>query len=431
MKVLLISENRVEENLVPYPLGISYIAAAVRARGHEVMGLDLMFGENPEEAVSAAIRDFEPDLVGVSIRNIDNQEMYSSVFFLPQAKKIIQLARSQTKVPVVAGGAGFSIFPAECLEYLGLELGVVGEGEGVFADLLDCLERGEDPAEVPGVCAFREGKAIINGKGHPLDFESVPFPDRESFDVSPYDFTPGKIPNFVANLQARRGCYMHCIYCTNPTIEGSEVRFREPSSVVDELALLREKGIRTVHFVDSLFNLPGEYTERLCREMVTRDLGMDWLCSYSPLNPDGRLLELMRKAGCFAISVGNESGSDAMLLSLRKDFAKDHIEKTILGAKAAGLKVNCFLLLGGPGESKESVFESVEFLTRLEPDSVRITVGLRIYPGCELADIAIARGMISRGQNLLTPTFYLEPEVESWLYDFMVGVVKEKSGWYL
>lgn len=431
MKVLLISENRVEENLVPYPLGISYVAAAVRAAGHKVMGLDLMFRDDSEAAVCAAICDFGPDLVGISIRNIDNQEMYSSVFFLPQAKKIIDLVRSETKVPVVAGGAGFNIFPVECLDYLGLELGVVGEGERVFVGLLDCLERGEDPAKIPGVCIFREGKAIINRKRHPLDFESVPFPDRETFDVSPYKFTPGRVPNFVANIQARRGCYMHCIYCTNPTIEGSELRLREPTSVVDELTSLRERGIKTVHFVDSLFNLPEEYTERLCREMVARDLGMNWLCSYSPLNPDRRLLELMRKAGCFAISVGNESGSDAILLSLRKDFAKEHVEKTILGAKSAGLKVNCFLLLGGPGETRETVVESVEFLTKLEPDSVRITVGLRIYPGCELADVAIARGMISRGQNLLSPTFYLEPEVEPWLYGFMVDVARERNGWHI
>jgi radical SAM superfamily enzyme YgiQ (UPF0313 family) len=432
MRVLLISENRCRENLVPYPLGIAYIAAAARNAGHEVMGLDLMFSLDPLLEVSESISRFRPDCIGLSIRNVDNQDKYNSEFYLPDVREIVDSIKSVTRAPIVPGGAGFTIFPLECLEYLDLEMGIVGEGEIAFVNILECLAAGNDPQGLPGVAVRREDVTKVNPSWPHPDFKSLPLPDRNAFDVSRYNWKPGSGPPYVANLQARRGCHMRCIYCTNPLVEGRSVRIREPEAVADELQSLEDDyGIKTATFTDSLFNYPNDYSVELCREIVKRRLSLRWTCSFTPVNPDPDLIGLMREAGCFFISLGNESGSEDMLTALRKDFSKEKILQSVNEAKRADLMLNCFLLLGGPGETRRTVEESVEFVSELEPQGVTVTVGIRIYPGCELHDIALREKVITPDQNLLYPTFYLAPEAEPWLYEYMRGVCSERAGWLL
>jgi radical SAM superfamily enzyme YgiQ (UPF0313 family) len=432
LKVLLISENQCRENLIPYPLGTAYVAASVKDAGHKVAGLDLMFSEDPAGETARAVREFDPDCVGLSVRNIDNQDRYSTEFYMPPVASVVAAIRSETDAPIVLGGAGFTIFPLECLEYLGLELGVMGEGEVTFLRLLDCLAQGGDLSSLPGTALLRNGEGLVKAPGPAPDLETLPGPDRETFDVSRYNWVPGSGPPFCANIQSRRGCHMRCIYCSSPLLEGRTVRLRPPSRVADEMQSLEvEHGIMNVIFTDSLFNYPARYAERLCREIAGRGLGLRWTASFNPAyyNPD--LFELMREAGCHTLSVGNESGSEDMLARLRKDFSREDILKTVRSARAAGLSFYCFLLLGGPGETRATVEESIGFLEELEPESVRVTVGIRIYPGCELHGIAIREGFVTPDQNLLYPAFYSAPEVEPWLYEHMRGVCRDHSGWIM
>jgi radical SAM superfamily enzyme YgiQ (UPF0313 family) len=432
MKVLLISENRCRKNLIPYPLGISYIAAAARQAGHEVSGLDLMFSDHPLAEVTQRVRSFGPHCIGLSIRNVDNQDMHRGEFYLPQVREIVETVKSESDAPVVLGGAGFTIFARECLEYLDLEMGVTGEGERSFVELLRRLESGTQIDEVPGLAIRRNGKVAINSPGPQAWPGIIPLPDREIFEVRPYNYVPGKGPPSTANLQARRGCHMRCIYCTSPRIEGRLLRTRKASSVADELASLeRDYGSRNAVFVDSLFNYPVDYTMELCREIGARDLSLRWHCNLNPLYCQIELLEKLRETGCASLSIGNESGSEDILQSLKKGFSKQDVIRVIGQAKRLGFYINCFLLLGGPGENEETVKESVELFEELEVNAVRVTVGIRIYPGCELYDIALREGVISPQQNLLYPTFYISPETSRWLYAYMRDVCDGHEGWFL
>lgn len=432
MKVLLVSENRCMENLVPFPLGIAYVVAAAEQAGHEVMGLDLMFPEDPLREIALRIREFQPDCVGLSVRNIDNQDMHAGEFYLPHVREVFSAIKSETASPVVLGGAGFTIYPLECLDYLDAETGIVGEGEAPFLKFLECLAAGRDPRDLPGVAVRRNGMRKVNPAAPYADLNHLPPPDRTAFDVGRYNWVPGNTPAFVANLQSRRGCHMRCIYCPNPLLEGRAIRLRDPVSVADEMQSLEEEhGIGFVIFTDSLFNYPGDYCGALCREIAGRDLSLRWACSFTPVNPDPGLLESMREAGCTILSIGNESGSEDMLTALRKGFSKDDIVRSVGEAQRIGFKLTCFLLLGGPGETRKSVEESVEFLSELGADMVTVTVGIRIYPGCELHEISLKEGVVSPGQNLLYPTFYLAPEVAPWLRDYMVEVCGERRGWEL
>jgi radical SAM superfamily enzyme YgiQ (UPF0313 family) len=432
VRVLIVSENRCRESLIPFPLGPACVAAAAGAARHAVRGLDLMFSEDPARDVATAIEDFSPDCVGISIRNIDNQDINASVFYPEQALAIVEAVKSATRAPLVLGGPGFSIFPLECLEYFGLELGVVGEGEESFLRLLDALQAGQDPAGLPGIAVRRGGEGKVNPIGPPPDFASLPRPERAGFGVGNYRWTPGPGQPFVANLQARRGCHLRCIYCPNPITEGRVVRMREPRAVADELEVLeKEHGIGTVFFNDALFNYPLNYTFELLDAIISRRLSLRWGCTVNPIFFAGGLYARMREAGCFHVSLGNESGSQEMLRALRKGFTREDISRGVRAARAEELLVYCFLLLGGPGENRASVEESIAFLEELKPSFVGVTAGIRVYPGCELHRIAVEEGQVEAGRNLLYPTFYVSREVEEWLHPYMREVCDSHPGWLL
>ena len=432
MRVLLISENRCRDNMVPWPIGAACMASASRAAGHEVRGLDLMFSSDAAAEVAGAIEEFSPDCVGLSVRNIDNQDMKDNEFFMPAVREIAGVVRSSTSAPLVLGGAGFTIFPLECLRYTSSELGIVGEGEDSFVELLGRLESGAGLEDVAGLALLRDGRGTLNPPGRPVPFRETAAPDRSAFSVAGYDWVPGSAPPFLANMQARRGCPMRCIYCTNPTIEGREVRCRDAADVADELeSLEKEHGLRTVLFTDSNFLFPPAYARELCARIVERELSIKWFATVNPMVYEPGLYGLMKEAGCIAVSLGNESGSDEMLRSLKKDFTASDVRKSAAAAREAGLIVNCFLMLGGPGETRESVEESIALMDELRPDAVIVTVGVRIFPGCELESIAVADGFISEEQDLLEPAFYLARDVAPWLYDRMAQVCATRPTWSL
>ncbi|RJP27169.1 MAG: radical SAM protein [Actinobacteria bacterium] len=432
MKVLMISDNRCRENLIPYPLGIACIAAAAKQAGYEVSCLDLMFSSDPGADTLERIQAIEPDCIGLSVRNIDNQDSGANEFYVPAAKEIADAAKSGSRAPIVLGGAGFTIFPLECLEYMDLEMGIVGEGERSFVELLARLEAGAAVDDMAGLALRRGGASRINPPGPHAWPGLFPPPDRELFDVTRYDWKPGETPPFVANLQSRRGCHMRCIYCSSPTVEGRVVRVREPGKVADELASLeKDYGISLASFVDSLFNYPADYTRELCREIISRKLTLRWIANLNPLYCEHETMALMREAGCAGISIGNESGSEDILQSLKKGFTRKEVIEAVKDAKELGFRINCFLLLGGPGENEKTVKESVELMLELAPDMVGVTVGIRIYPGCEMHAIALREGVIAPGQNLLYPTFYISRETEPWLYPYMRELCDAHAGWNL
>ena len=210
---------------------------------------------------------------------------------------MVEAVKSSTRAPLVLGGAGFTIFPLECLDYFDLELGIAGEGEEAFPRLLAALEAGQDPAGLPGTAVRRGGLRRVNPPGPPPDFARLPSPDYAGFEVANYRLVRGARPPLVANLQARRGCHMRCIYCPNPLIEGRAVRLREPRAVADDLELLeKEHGIGTVFFNDVLFNHPLDYAHELIEAVAARRLSLRWGCSVNPAFYADGFYERLREA---------------------------------------------------------------------------------------------------------------------------------------
>jgi len=208
---------------------------------------------------------------------------------------------------------------------------------------------------------------------------------------------------------------MDCSFCSTPIIEGRSIRRRSPERVVRWLAELAETGSRNFNFVDNTFNLPPSYAKELCRKIIQAGLDINLWCLIYPKWIDPELVELMRRAGCSQISFGFESGSDRMLRSFNKRFNTQQVRAVSKLFEEAGIERRGFLLLGGPGETKDSVEESLSFADSLNLAQLKVTAGLRIYPQTPLARTALAEGVIRPGEDLLSPRFYVAPELRDWL----------------
>ncbi|EKD59440.1 MAG: hypothetical protein ACD_55C00007G0002, partial [uncultured bacterium] len=161
MRVLLISANTETMNMVPLPLGLNCVAVATGNAGHEVRLLDLMGGGDNDSLIRAAIDTFRPEVIGISVRNVDNQSMADTKFLLEPVRETVALCRSLSYAPTVVGGAAFSIFPAAMLDYLGADMGICGEGELAFTELVDALQRGGELSGIAGLCL--PGKPVQMG----------------------------------------------------------------------------------------------------------------------------------------------------------------------------------------------------------------------------------------------------------------------------
>jgi radical SAM superfamily enzyme YgiQ (UPF0313 family) len=408
MNVLLISANREDINMPTLPLGLACVAAAVERAGHAVRFLDLLQVQDVPAAVEEAIRSHRPGAIGVSVRNIDDQSMRQGRFLLDQAREVVRLCRQFSAAPIVLGGAGYSIFPQSALEYLGADMGLQGEGEAAFPMLLERLEQERDLAGLPGLHLI--GRGIQGPLSFIRDLDGLPYP-------APALFAAADSPQGAAWLpyQTRRGCPLDCSYCSTASIEGRVTRKRSPEAVVANLARWAKSGFSRIYFVDNTFNRPASYAIELCRRIREAGLRIKWRCIFYPGGASRELVEAMAKADCREVSLGCESGCDDILQALNKRFGVGEVREASRLLAEFGIKRMGFLLLGGPGETRASVEESLAFAESLKLDAWKLTIGIRIYPNTRLARQAVAEGLVAPSDSLLFPRFYLSENLQPWL----------------
>jgi radical SAM superfamily enzyme YgiQ (UPF0313 family) len=423
MKVLIISANREEINMRTWPLGAACVAAAAEQSGHDVEFLDLMQVQDPQAAVSRIIEEFEPQVIGISVRNVDDQSMTDTKFFLAEVRSLISLVRKLTNAPIVLGGAGYSIFPSAMLEYLGADMGIQGEGETAFVELLDRLEREEQVVGVPGL--YLPGSKLQVERLFVKDLDALPLPGARFLPDS--YLQEGK--EFWLPVQTRRGCPMRCSYCSTATIEGCVLRRRSPERIVQWIGEWTNLGVSHYHFVDNTFNLPQSYAKKLCRELIGARHDVTWRCIVYPFRIDENLAQLMAEAGCVEASVGFESGSALVLSGMNKRFGTEDVRRVCEALGRYGVQRMGFLMLGGPDETKESALESLEFADSLNLECVKVTIGIRIYPYTALAKTAVDEGLISPEDDLLTPRFYMAHGLEDWLRETMDKWMSTRPNW--
>jgi radical SAM superfamily enzyme YgiQ (UPF0313 family) len=423
MKVLLLSANTEQINMPTLPLGLACVAAATRKAGHEVTYLDLMAQEDVQEVIKEAMEERSPDIVGISVRNIDDQVMDNPAFLLDQVKDVVASCRSFSGAPLVLGGAGYSMYPESALEYLGADMGIQGEGEVAFPTLLDKIQRSHDLSETPGL--YLPGRGLQAKRTFAKNLDGFPFPQDHLWSSS----SISEDAEFLLPFQTRRGCPMNCSYCSTSTIEGEILRKRSPALVVEEIARQAEKGFDRFFFVDNTFNLPPSYATELCQQLAAAELDITWRCILYPWKINEKLVGSMVKAGCREVSLGFESGCEPVLQGMNKRYNSQDVRRITQILGEHGIHRMGFLLLGGPGETKESVEESLQFADSLGLEVVKVTTGIRIYPHTALAGIALAEGVISENDDLLQPRFYLAEGLEDWLPDTVHSWLAQRPNW--
>jgi radical SAM superfamily enzyme YgiQ (UPF0313 family) len=410
MKVLLISANTEKMNMPTIPVGLAYVASAARRAGHEVILLDLMFERNPLEAIRKKISELSPDAIGISVRNIDDQSYQAPRFLLEQVKPVIAECRSGSSAPIILGGAGYSLFPDAALTYLKADLGIEGDGETVFPLLLERLAKQAELSDLPGVHV-----AGHTGGVPPVftqDLNICNFPDQEILSCADPCRTDVWVP-----VQTRRGCPNNCSYCATFRIQGRTIRSCAPQIIVDGIGRLAQAGFRQFYFVDNSFNIPESHALELCRALKSITTDLRWRCIIYPEKVSKELVEAMAASGCDEVALGFESGNEIVLRAFNKRFSPDEVRRTSDLCAEHGIRRTGFLLFGGPGETRQSVEESLAFAQSLHLDALRVTVGIRLYPHTPLARRAVEEGMVEADDDLLFPRFYLAPGLEPWIYD--------------
>lgn len=367
MKIAFVSGNRETLPDPVVPLGLLYIMASVPDE-HEKKLIDLCFADDPTDELRAALAAFQPDLIALSLRNIQNADYSNISDNLEYYAALIDAARLVSRAPVVVGGAGFSVMPGKLMERLGADYGIAGEGEEAFPALLRALNtptRQDDAlAVIGGLHWYRDARLVANSRQATfLDMNALPAPDRSQVDRRYYSL------GGIESVQTTRGCPLRCDYCTYPLIEGRVSRVRDPVAIVDEMfkAVDQHPDINHFFIVDSVFNLPRTHAKNVCRQLIRREWTIPWTCYANPLGFDREFAELSVAAGCAGMEIGSDSGTDATLLRLNKGFTTTDIRRLHELCAAAGLRDCHTFILGTERETLDDVRQTIEFAIELDP----------------------------------------------------------------
>src|SRR5512136_1008905 len=269
MKVLLISANTVRVPYYIYPLGLDYVAGAIPDR-HTVRIADINI-VNDVNCLIDIIDGFNPHVIGISLRNIDNVEINDPRGFLKEYRDLIDTIRKHSSATIVLGGSGFTIFPRKIIDLLKADYGIIGEGERLPI-LLDTLESGEDISAIPGVITAGMKEEFPPPLGTP--FKSIVGANT----IAQFYITHGG----MLNLQTKRGCPYKCIYCTYPRIEGTDLRLIPADQVADNAGKLERAGAKYLCITDAVFNTSDEHSIEVARAFARKGISIPWGAFLAP-----------------------------------------------------------------------------------------------------------------------------------------------------
>ncbi len=372
---------------------MAVIASALTAAGHEVRQFDYLVMDESDALLCTALDDFQPHILGLSLRNIDNVDSCSTLdhWFLKLAKQLTERLRTALNIPIIVGGPAFSIMPEAILEYLGADYGVAGEGELAVVSLVARIERNES------------GPRIV--RSTPLNSSQMhsPLVDRTIIDYY-------KQESGLAGLQTKRGCPHHCIYCSYPSLEGHALRLRDPEDVVDDMARLSlDHGVDHVFFTDSVFNdCQGHYLA-VAEALAERRLPIRWSAFFRPAAITARDLDLLIRSGLQGMEVGSDAGAEATLAGLGKGFGCSDVLDFNAACVARNIPLAHYFIIGGPDETEATISETLRNLARMEHCVAFLYSGLRILPNTRLHQLAVREGLITESTSLLQPVYYHSP----------------------
>lgn len=405
MKILLVNSNQFKQPWPVLPFGLCCVASSLEKAGHKIKVLDLNFVKNTEEKIDKTVRDFLPELIGVSVRNIDNSVGFNPFFLLESVKNNIISALKKYNIPIVLGGGAVGINPEEILDYFELNYAIKGDGEQAFLELAKRFENKNILKDCPGLVERKNGKIIQNNPIFCIDnLDDLPFAKVYYW----IDFKPYSKFNTAIPIQTKRGCALNCSYCTYNNIEGKKFRLRAPKKVADEIEnIVKNSGINKIHFTDSVFNIPIEHCKQVLKEIIKKNLKLEFeTLGLNPKTVDKELVDLMKKAGFVSVDCGAETASDIILKCLNKNYNVEDLKKAAILLKNEKIPVQWYFILGCEVETEDTIKETFDFIDKYIYgwDLANIGIGIRIYKGSPLAG-----KLADKNNNLLLP-FALAPK---------------------
>jgi radical SAM superfamily enzyme YgiQ (UPF0313 family) len=382
------------------------LGAVAEKAGHQVTITDCQAEKLTYETFTARIAQTPSDIIGVTATTL----LYKS------AMKLITIAKqAHPRAVTMLGGSHGTFWDENALnEYPSLDVVVRREGERTFIELLEKIQAQESLANVLGI-TYRNGDKIVRNADRPFidDLDSIPFPAHHLMPLESLK-RDGKI---LFPLISSRGCVFWCDFCSTVRMFGRGYRWRSPKNVVDEMQLVHGKyGVKQVTFYDDAFTVDRNRVLKICEELHERKLDMMWDCGTRVDMVDRELLQTMRNAGCFAVWLGVESGSEAILGAMNKSIKLDQTRKAYKTAHEVGLMTIANVVLGFPGETEKTAKETIRFVKELNPDDVGFYVATP-YPGTPMYEEVKKNGWLrvtdfdkydTAGPTFETPSLSME-----------------------
>ena len=367
------------------PLGLAYLATSLRDKCHEVEILDTLALNLDYDHIKNYLLKNNFDLIGITILT----PMYL------RAVECIKLIKSLSKIPIIIGGPHVTIFPKETLEEnKEIDYGVYGEGEETIIDFCDAFENKKSFSKIDGLIYREKNKVVINKpRQFLLDIDKIELPARDLLPMKKYVPAPTyykKLPSYI--MLTSRGCPYRCTCCSK--ISGNIYRMHSVERVLEEMKILMEDyRTKEIIFRDDNFLINRERVIKICNKIIKRGYNkkVKWTCMGRVNSVNLELLKLMKKAGCWSIHYGVESGVQRLLDLIKKDITLEQSKNAIKWTKEAGIESKAFFMIGLPTETKEETLQTINFAKEIDPDAIQVTITVP-YPGTELYEAAKKSG---------------------------------------
>lgn len=428
IRILLVYASEVRSRIIDAslrvaPIGLFFVNGALVAKGHRTKILNLvperLKASHPgaaayREALKREVTELDPHYVGYSFRNLfhwgdrpEDPTQLVNFASLSLEKPVVEFLREVTAVPIIGGGAAYTLAPRLHMEHLGLDYGIRGEGEVFFETLVTKLHAGIDPGNIPGLVYRRGDTIVLNPVERIPDLAAIP------------PMSTGDLPDYrqlyydnagYGNIQTKRGCAFRCVYCQYPFLEGTEYRLRKMETIIEEIAVIRaQHGVRHFFIVDSVFSTPVQWSIRFCDALIESGLDIEW---GAYINPRGITQEVIRKyksAGCHNLVLTPDALSAPVLARYRKEFTIAEVRTSIEAIRTIGVPFEVSVILGGPGEDECTVDEAVAFCdAHLKDIPVLFFDGMWLHPSAPAIELAREEGLIGEAEDLDFDRIFLQ-----------------------
>jgi len=358
------------------PLPHFLIATILRDSGHQAKVIDASFLPHGMFDVENLIIEYDFLII-----------LTSTMTCKEDASSLVRLKKKNPRLKTILFGAHPTFMPMQTLSLEGVDFIVRGESELVIKELIDAYEKKDESwKKVLGIGWKEKNRVFINER-HPFieNLDTLPIADRNlllhSNKIDYFNPVVKRIP--YTTMMTSRGCPGRCIFCSSPPFYGAKYRMQSPDRVVREIEYLRNQGFKEIFFRDETFTASRRRVVEICNEIINRKIDITWICSVRVGTVDYELMKLMKRAGCHMLRVGVETGIQQLLDNIKKDIRIEDTEKLFYLAHKIGMDTHAHCMLGVPGETWETINETIKFVKKIDPTIV--TFGICTpYPGTEL-----------------------------------------------